>query len=941
MIQKTIGYQGLHEVNTPLVDTSVDSDGYLNITLPTQLTAGRNLIKINPNNSTLKLGSEIRIEILDASGDTVYYEVSSYRDSSDAVHIIPVIYDDTFPGYCVITILAEVSSDINGAPSNTTPGVPNYKWQHKLNVIPQQRNSTPIIFGSQLPNITVSELVKTYMDRSYGTTQFLTQSSNTVEYQLIGSIPTIQSKEWTFDKSMENGTIFVTASALEPESKYPLDTTIYSASIVKVLSDNHAVLDKRYEAPHRLYTPSYHVPSRFGPSSYELHYESEPTYSLTENSRSFAFIELNNLKPISGEIYRIKTFMKSAGTVSTYELVDDSVVLDSPYREKLIDTGSDQIRTSMGIITDQSTVDTYWTASVYNVSLESGKQDSLNSTNPATLSFDSGINLPRSFEVDTLSETYFGVQYIKLSNDSSTSNYKSNFTDRGEYKFVFDAMARYSDKIGNLAGSKSAFPKISVFMSGSAFRPTSNKLNLGKYIGQLDTSEVGSSTTNTWRYDDHEISFVADSTGSGIPVFVIESGVWNIGELSLYADFALGFNPCNVDLLVPLPTEHINDEKDLKFEFYDSYGNLSPLSPEFRNVNTAGGNTYIGGGYNLLTGSLFVAGNLGGGVEIQGSNFGGLVRSIGYTGFLDAVSSSNHAGFMIWSGSVLPGSGDFYSGTGLELVANDDNFFKFRTNPSEFIVKTEQFFFGNSAMYISGSDGKIEIFGGTGGNDFHLENNGQVRIRKSGSIMLDTDSGFSDGVNVGRHIWSFEATNYAASQSIASSSLYTAGNYGPNSGSEDPGLSRVGRFKFNLFPGEDQVSVAYRGWSTDTLKEGKVVIRLHGALTGSMHTSSGYFPWDEYDYGYSLAATPNLQIKYFFHGESSLFSGSEASIGNLSINIPNILTGSLLMGHVFLESTTTNPGTIYCDMITVTTGRELQSTAQQSSIENQNDIGLG
>ena len=36
-----------------------------------------------------------------------------------------------------------------------------------------------------------------------------------------------------------------------------------------------------------------------------------------------------------------------------------------------------------------------------------------------------------------------------------------------------------------------------------------------------------------------------------------------------------------------------------------------------------------------------------------------------------------------FSGSVLPGSGDDYQGVGLEMFANTESFFKFRSNPSE------------------------------------------------------------------------------------------------------------------------------------------------------------------------------------------------------------------------------------------------------------------
>ena len=926
MVQKQKQFQGLNELPTALYDNSADADGYLNITLPDQFTSGKNLIKLEPNSERIAIGSEIMIEILDADANPVYYDVSDYTDAAGAVHIVPYIYGDTAPGYCIVTILAEVTSDLQSNPvPNQFKGKVNYKWQQKMLVSPNQRNYTPILFDTITPTITINELVKTYMDRDYGSTQYITQSAGTLQYQLINNTATIQSTGFEFNRQMIGGNINITASLLQPESPYPIDDNIYTTKISRVLSANHAVLEDRFEAPHRLYNPGYHVPKQFGPSDYTLFYETEPTYSLTENSRSFAYVDINALENISGEIYRVKTLIKSAGTVGSYEVVDDTVLVESPYREKFIDTGSSQIKTSMGLIKDQATVDSYWSANVYSISTKADRPDTVIASNPATLSFDENTNLPKSFEVDTLSGTSFGVHYIKVENNSTTNSFKNEFTKDGEYILQLDALGRISNDIGTL-GTGQTYPKISIFMSGSAFRSNPGTNNVGKLVAEIDTSTSAGKGTS-WRYDDIRMSFRADSTGSGVPVFVIESGIWNLGEMSMYADMDTGFNPCNATILVPLPTEQINDELDFKFEFYDSYGNLSPYSPEFRNVNTAGGNTYIGGGYNLLTGSLFVSNGLNGGVEIQGSRYGGYMRSMGYTGFVSASNES--AGFMIFSGSVLPGSGDSYAGVGLELYADVNNSFKFRTDPSEFVVKTEKFYFGNSSMFISGSDGKIEIYGGTGGNDFWLQPNGQVRIRKSGSIMLDTNSGFSDARNVGRHIWS--STNIA-SQSVATSSIYTFLNYGANSGSVDDGLSEIGKFHFMPLSGETNLSVVYRGWSTADTKTWRIQTRLYKAITGSIDVTNPYAPYDENNYRFLELVGPNIQSRYFNSDNSPTISGSVSTIYNINMDIPTIITGSIVMGKVYIESMSDGAGTAYVDNCVVVTGRELSADALTEEI---------
>jgi hypothetical protein len=72
----------------------------------------------------------------------------------------------------------------------------------------------------------------------------------------------------------------------------------------------------------------------------------------------------------------------------------------------------------------------------------------------------------------------------------------------------------------------------------------------------------------------------------------------------------------------------------------------------------------------------------------------------------------------------MPSSTTTYQGVGLELYANTDNYFRFRTDPSELIVKTQTFFLGSTspANFISGSNGNLEI----SSSNFHLLPNGDL-----------------------------------------------------------------------------------------------------------------------------------------------------------------------------------------------------------------------
>ena len=125
---------------------------------------------------------------------------------------------------------------------------------------------------------------------------------------------------------------------------------------------------------------------------------------------------------------------------------------------------------------------------------------------------------------------------------------------------------------------------------------------------------------------------------------------------------------------------------------------------------------------NLLRGSMFTGQAVGEGFETSGRN-SAFMKTVDYTGFVSASAGSGSGGIMFFSGSVLPGSGDDYQGVGLEMFANTESFFKFRSNPSELDVRAAAFFVGSEkSQFISASGGSIEI----SSSGFHLGASGNL-----------------------------------------------------------------------------------------------------------------------------------------------------------------------------------------------------------------------
>ena len=182
-----------------------------------------------------------------------------------------------------------------------------------------------------------------------------------------------------------------------------------------------------------------------------------------------------------------------------------------------------------------------------------------------------------------------------------------------------------------------------------------------------------------------------------------------------YLELEPGFTVNSATASFVLPTSHRNDRLDLKFEFINPSGIVSKQSIEVLNTLFLGGNTYIGGDDNLLTGSLFVASSTGTGVQITGKNSSAMIASIGYQGF-DTAKANNggqYAGFVLYSGSIqsILGSSESYSGVGLELVANSASYFKYTTSGLGMLdIRTNSFFLGNTTgTFISGSNGNLQI----------------------------------------------------------------------------------------------------------------------------------------------------------------------------------------------------------------------------------------
>jgi hypothetical protein len=693
MQRKKTVYKGLQFIDVWYTDTSLTSPDYFQISeFPTRLTAGKNLFKLLGNPTTLKVGGYLNLEILDYNGDPIYYEVVNYIDEDTSRVIAIYIYEDTPPGDCTITLTAET---LNAPPE--WQGRANIKWLRTVQVNPTVANDSEIIFET-LPAITLSEQIGPHLDRTYATDQFPIYTTGKIKYFLLNNQPAIEISGGSFINDMTAGTITVAAPQnATPLPTYTPSTTAYTSSIKKVLSSTTALLDTAYTV-YSSKTIFPHIYTNFANSSFSLTYESTPTYTETQNSESYALIQISGLQPATGDVSRIKTFMNNNGTIGTWELINDVELVETEIF--VTDTASLFPDASIGSFTSQDIIHTYWLRNAFR-----GRTILTPPTLEwSTASIDNAMKISSALNLDAKNTV------LKIRSDVT-----GIFQENASYKITIDAL-------GTRSGS--ADPVLAIYMSGSSFYqdPTDYfnqefSTKFGKRIGELRV------TSNNQRFDDYVLNFNSDYTGTGILQLVVESGNWQVANIRTTSDNDAGYTPDYTRIKSLVPTAHkSNNQLSFKIEYYNVAGVKSKQINYSLNNNWQGGNRYVDGDFSMLTGSLYVADSLGSGIEIAGNTGTGYIRTLGYQGF-----DYGAPGFLMWSGSALPGKtskGNPYSGVGLELYQDTNNYFRYSTSDSELDIHTSKFFLGGTNQYISGSTGKLEI----SSSNFYLSASGDVTM---------------------------------------------------------------------------------------------------------------------------------------------------------------------------------------------------------------------
>jgi len=830
MIKRQNNFKNLKNVNVFKEDINND---YIKIyELPDNIGQGKHSFLLDIKTNEFVNESQIKVELISSKGNVIYTEYPKYREGN-LRRVAIWVYNSDDNGTATLSIVGELKSV-----PDEWKGVYNVRTSATININKKLDNISPIRFYIK-PDIEISELRKPYVSRSWtgGSLTTFTGSKSVGFYSSKKNKYYINITDKDISSNIEKDGIFQTANPNPPDTLSKLKSQkvnkeYFTSKIEKVINPNLIRLEDV------IYTS-------YEDQDYTIQYTTPPTFSVTENYQSYADINITNMEAFSGNIFRIKTYLKSKGIINDndnnieYNQIDDSV-LTSKELLSYLDTGS-YIDINTGQLKDTSSLD-YWTLNYDTNNWE------------YELSNDYFINNIRLHNIDYNNKEYFSIE----------SNLRPLLYSNTQYNISFNAQTTVTSSIKK---SELDIYLINYDISGSLIEE--------RLVGTLET-DISKNYENVQAFN------AINKIGYYAVRLVAKSGDWRLSDISLKQGYQSGFSVNSYNYRVPIPTWARFDDLDFRIDFYDKNNNKAPNSVFINNIHFTGSNVHIDGPDNLIKGQMYLNDKLYNGIVLGP----GMVRNYGYNGWDTASMNNGNGGFMLWSGSVLPGEtsqGIPYKGVGLELhdgVGSGSLIFK--TDPSILEIKTQNFFFGSDNQYVSGADGNIEI----SSSNFWLKPDGTVIVTGVTASYISASVG-----NIGG--WS-----------ITTGSLFN------NSGSNYIGMSTVGDTAF--FAGA--TSLSNSGSAVFNVKHDGTVTMSAGLITsnvvvqGSISASTGNIGgwtittgslFDESSGSYTGMSTTGDTA--FFAGINEL-SGSGSALFNVKDDGSMTASNALITGEIHAET---------------------------------------
>jgi len=193
VLQKRLQKQDLTNIETFVVDNTTESIYFNVVDVEDVVPGGKSTIQIL-GSEYLVPDAEIKIELLDSTGNPVFVEAIKYLGDKPSRHISIEVYGNTPNGIGKLTILGSAERLVDGTEiPEEWEGLYNVKWERNVFIDPTEKNLEKIIFKGEavgfgkrdryrLPSLEISEQIRGVVVASGSgntPTGFVTQSTFT------------------------------------------------------------------------------------------------------------------------------------------------------------------------------------------------------------------------------------------------------------------------------------------------------------------------------------------------------------------------------------------------------------------------------------------------------------------------------------------------------------------------------------------------------------------------------------------------------------------------------------------------------------------------------------------------------------------------------------------------------------------------------------------
>jgi len=421
-------FENLSGYNTFITDDKPNSFYFRIGKFADTFTAGKNLFLME-GSEFLKESTELKIEIVDADGGTLYVEpgrgVPDYYEGNSVV-LSTHVYETTPVGPAKITILGELKEYVDGdgivrpVPEEWT-GAYNVKWEKDFYLNRNENNKTPVIFYKK-PQITIDEVESVIVQQEIPTVIQTGSVIGRAENPPLGTDLNTWRAGTLYRLERQTGDGF--KSSMD-ENIIRIPSLNYEGVVKEVINNNVVLVDTPFtDDDNKIINNTTNL-------DYEIQFEDFASRTSIDSAvtSSFGRINLSKLDTFTGNVDKLKIYKKSRSDVGDYKFSDEiKIVAGNLLRDPLI-PGSD-LDGGFGKLTEGN-VERYWITSSIQVS-----------GSDTSLSFDNDL-LYESIKINVPSSS-FQTESVDLITDTSFNLY-----DETEYELNFKTLVSgsYQDTI--------------------------------------------------------------------------------------------------------------------------------------------------------------------------------------------------------------------------------------------------------------------------------------------------------------------------------------------------------------------------------------------------------------------------------------------------------------------------------------------------------------